>query len=197
MVEYVEPHQCEINSLQWTGGPIAVLVTDAPKRVPEISSIMIKLRNDLVPGSIMAWQDFCHFPSYDIPACLYRMGDHIEFVAAVVPGTTMAFRVVSQWGAKDVSPEALALDLWTPAEILRVWDHWLEFVPAEKASLFRCGAAMFMCDIGARDEAVAALRAVFEEDPEAILPKWQYLHRVRPAFVKRYKPLFEYLAKHI
>jgi hypothetical protein len=40
----------------------------------------------------MAWQDFCHFPSYEIPACLYRLRDHLEFVEAVVPGTTLVFR---------------------------------------------------------------------------------------------------------
>ena len=57
----------------------------------------------------MAWQDFCHFPSYPIPACLYRLRQHIEFVEAVTPGSTLVFRVTSQWDADEVSPAALAL----------------------------------------------------------------------------------------
>ena len=71
LMEYVEPHQGQIEKLKWGKEPISVLITDAPKRVPAISSVLTKFRTALQPGSIMAWQDFCHFPSYEIPACLY------------------------------------------------------------------------------------------------------------------------------
>jgi hypothetical protein len=97
LLSYVEPHQGKIEGMRWDRGPISLLVTDAPKRVPAISAVLMALRDALQPGAIMAWQDFCHFPSYEIPACLYRLRDHLEFVEAVVPGTTLVFRVKSQW----------------------------------------------------------------------------------------------------
>lgn len=191
LMEYVQPHQGQIEQMEWTGEPIAVLITDAPKRVPQISAVLTELRSALQPGAIIAWQDFCHFPSYEIPACLYRLRDHIEFVEAIVPGTTLAFRVTSQWSAKEVSKQSLALNRWTPNEISDAWTYWADFVPAEKLGLFGCGAAMFMCDIGKKAEGVAALKAVKANFADQIADKWQYLRRARPDFLTRYAPLFE------
>lgn len=193
LLDYVEPHQGKIEAMERGDEPIALLVTDAPKRVPAISSVLTKLRKALRPGAIMAWQDFCHFPSYEIPACLYRLREHLEFVEAVVPGTTLVFRVNSQWGAEEVSEDALALSRWNWNEIVYAWAHWLRFVPDEKRQLFKCGAAMFMCDIGEVESAVDWLKVVHATDAAAILPKWRYLKANRPDFLTRYAPLFAYL----
>lgn len=194
LIEYVEPHQGEISQLKWNDGPIAVLISDAPKRVHQISSVLTTFKGALQQGSVMAWQDFCHFPSYEIPACLYRLGDRLEFTDAIVPGTTLAFMVVSQWGKDDVSPERFAISHWSVGEIYQAWDYWLSGpVPSPKAALFRCGAAMFLCDIGKPKEGVRALRSVFLEDADAILPKWRYLKKQRTGLVTRYQPLFDYL----
>jgi hypothetical protein len=193
LFEYVDPHPGQIENLKWKGGPIAVLITDAPKRVPAISAVLTEFRDALQPGAIMAWQDFCHFPSYEIPACLYRLKDRIEFVEAVVPGTTLAFRVKEQWNRAEVSRENLALGRWRPAGIAEAWHYWLNFVPKEKASLFGCGAAMFLCDIGKPLDGVDVLAKIYEMDAGAILPKWRYLYDARPDFLSRYRPLFAYL----
>lgn len=196
LMDYVEPHQGLIEKLKWNGEPISLLVTDAPKRVPQISAVLTEFRKALQPGSIMAWQDFCHFPSYEIPACLYRIKDHIEFVEAVVPGTTLVFRVKSQWSKEEVSLDALALSKWTAADIHYAWEFWQDnFVPAEKEALFRCGAAMFMCDIGDHESAVACLSHVYQDDAPAIVKKWRYLREARPDFLTRYQPLFAYLER--
>ena len=139
----------------------------------------------------MAWQDFCHFPSYEIPACLYRLRNHIEFVEAVVPGTTLAFKVTSQWTPAEVSPANLGLNRWTPKEIAEAWEYWLQFVPPEKAALFGCGAAMFLCDIGHKRQAVEALEAIRRLNAPDVAKKWDYLRENRRDFVVRYAPLFE------
>lgn len=193
LMEHVKPTQCEISNIEWGDERISVLITDAPKRVPQISAVMSRLRRGLQPGSVMAWQDFCHFPSYEIPACLYRLRAHLEFVEAVIPGTTLVFRVTSQWEAHEVSPETLAVDSWSIDEIDTAWDYWLSHVPAEKASLFRCGRAMFLCDIGQLDHAVQALANIYADDAAAIMPKWKYLYAARDTLVTRYKPLFDWL----
>jgi hypothetical protein len=179
----------------WAENSISLLVTDAPKRVPAISAVLTALRKALQPGSIMAWQDFCHFPSYEIPACLYRIRDHIEFVEGIVPGTTLVFRVKSQWSKEEVSLEALGLNHWGATEVPKAWAYWREFVPAEKRALFECGAAMFLCDLGQIGVAVAWLEKVYQGAPSKIIKKWRYLREARPDFLTRYAPLFQYLQR--
>lgn len=194
LMAHVDVRKGKIEAMEWGKERIAVMITDAPKRVPAISAVMTKLRHGLQPGSVMAWQDFAHFPSYEIPACLYRLRDHLDFVEAVLPGTTLVFKVKSQWEATAVTRDALALNRWTPAEIKQAWDYWLNgFVPAEKAAYFECGRAMFLCDIGYHAEAVEALAQTYATEPDAIVPKWRYLNENRPAFIERYKALFDFL----
>jgi hypothetical protein len=193
LIEYVEPHAGQIENMQWDGSPIALMVTDAPKRVPAISSVLTKLRHALQPGSVMAWQDFCHFPSYEIPACLYRLREHLEFVEAVVPGTTLVFRVKSQWKHQQVSMAALDLGSWTFDEVMDAWKYWMPFVAPEKAALFSCGMALMLCDIGLPNEALLSLMAVHTTSADAIVKKWKYLKSKRPDLVVRYHPLFAYL----
>lgn len=195
LLDYVKVHKGQIEEMQWDGEPIAVLITDAPKRVPAISAVLTTLRTALRPGAIMAWQDFCHFPSYEIPACLYRLREHIEFVEAVVPGTTLAFRVKSQWTPGEVSLDNLALNRWTIKEIAEAWEYWLKFVPDEKAALFGCGAAMFLCDIGHKRQAVETLEAIHRLNAPDVVKKWEYLRENRPDFVVRYAPLFDVMAR--
>jgi len=193
LIEYVEPHAGQIENMQWDGSPIALMITDAPKRVPAISSVLTKLRHALQPGSVMAWQDFCHFPSYEIPACLYRLREHLEFVEAVVPGTTLVFRVKSQWKHQEVSAAALDLGTWTFDEVVDAWKYWMPFVAPEKAALFSCGMSLMLCDIGLPNEALLSLMVVYTDAAGEILKKWKYLKSKRSDLVVRYSPLFQYL----
>lgn len=194
LINHVIIHEGRIEAATWDRQPIGLIVFDAPKRVPAISAVLTNFRGGIRKGTMMAWQDFCHFPSYEIPACLYRLREHIEFTEAVVPGSTLVFRVKSVWSAAEVRPdEALALTSWTPGEVAQAWRYWEPFVPVEKYPLFMCGQAMFLCDIGHAGHGVAALRAVLESGDEAVLKKWAYLRRARPDFVRRYRPLFECL----
>jgi hypothetical protein len=193
LLDYVTPHQGKIEKIAWSRAPIALLVSDAPKRVPAISAVLTEFREALGPGSIMAWQDFCHFPSYEIAACLYRLREHLEFAEAVVPGTTLVFRVKSKWDWREVSEDALALTKWTTADIGCAYAYWRDFVPEEKRHLFECGAAMFLCDIGNCEGAVSILGMTYRSNADALLPKWRYLKANRHDFRERYAPLFAYL----
>lgn len=193
LIEFVVPHKGKIENLVWGTEPISVLISDAPKRVPQIASVLTKFCAALGPGSIMAWQDFCHFPSYEIPACLYRLKHHLEFLEAVVPGTTMVFGVRSSWTENEVSPNALALNAWSVDEVDLAWDYWADFVHPDKLALFDCGAAMFLCDIGEAEEAVERLARIHARDASSISKKWNYLREQRPDFLVRYAPLFHYL----
>jgi len=194
LMEFVEPHKGEIANAKWDGSPIALIVNDAPKRIPAISGMLTNFRSGIREGTVMAWQDFCHFPSYEIPACLYRLRDHFEFVEAVYPGSTMVFRVTYVWKAHEAAQSNLDLGTWTPEEIAQAWDYWLGSVHPAKRQVFRCGQAMFLCDIGYPTEAIEILKTVIATNDKAAIKKWRYLRERRGDFVVRYAPLFQYLA---
>lgn len=195
LLAHVEVHAAEVSTIAWRGGPVALLVCDAPKRIPEIASVLTTFADALRPGALMAWQDFAYFPSYDIPAAIIRLGDHVEFVEAVYPGTTAVFRVVKAWRPEDVSASALAVRRWTPDAVETAWAVWGARLPAPMQPRFACGAAMFLCDLGATDRAQRHLRSVIARDPEAVLPKWRYLIAERANLMQRYRPLVEEVAR--
>jgi hypothetical protein len=193
LIDHCEVHNGEIVGAKWGDEPIALIISDAPKRVPAISAVLTNFRKGFRDGTVMAWQDFCHFPSYEIPACLFRLRHHLQCVESVVPGTTLVFKVTQPWKAEQVTREAFGN--WTPNEIELAWTYWLNYVPAEKAASFRCGRAMFLSDAGYKTEAVTALRRVLEEGDEATMAKWAYLRGARPDFFVRYRPLFDCVAE--
>jgi len=194
LLDYLVVHKGEIDAIKWADDkPIAVLISDAPKRAGVISSVLTAFASALRPGALMAWQDFCHFPSYEIPACLSKLGNKIEFVEATVPGSTLCFRVREQWKREDVTRHALNVSRWKPDKILRVWQKWLPVVPEGKRALFMCGAALFMCDVREPEAAKRCMAEIIDHDLNAVLPKWKYLKRVRPDLSNRYRPLLEML----
>ena len=194
LAEHLIVHKGRIEAEQWGDEPIGLIVFDAPKRVPAISAVLTNFRKGIREGTIMAWQDFCHFPSYEIPASLYRLRKHLKFVEAVLPGSTMVFRVKARWKAEEVTRQALSG--WTPAEIEAAWEYWGCFVPQEKDHLFQCGRAMFLADTGHTKEAVAVLDRVLSFNSPTVRSKWEYLRKARPDFFVRYRPLFDCFAGH-
>jgi hypothetical protein len=194
LMEYVEPHRGEIEAARWGDEPIALIVNDAPKRVPAISAMLTNFRHGIRPGTVMAWQDFCHFPSYEIPASLYRLRGHFEFLEAAYPGSTLVFRVVHPWGAAEVTRAELG-DGWGPNEVAAAWEYWRGFVHPLKLPVFYCGRAMFLCDLGHKAEAIETLAAILAGGDRAAVKKWIYLRERRPDFVVRYAPLFELMAE--
>jgi hypothetical protein len=191
LMAHVDVHAGEVASLRWSGGDVALLVCDAPKRIPEISAALTTFGPSMPVGSLMAWQDFAYFPSYDIPAALMRMEGHVEFVEAVYPGTTAVFRVTKPWTAADVSPSELALSAWTPDEVERAWESAGQRLPKAMRPRFACGAAMFLCDLGHHGRAQSYLESIVRAHPDEVLPKWRYLIEERESLMRRYGPLAE------
>lgn len=194
LLDHVDTHTAEVGKITWSGGPVSLLVCDAPKRLPEISKVLTVFAPALRTGSLMAWQDFAYFPSYDIPAALMRLGDRrLEFTEAVYPGTTAVFRVREPWSVAEVTPEALSLQRWSADDVERAWDTWTERLPPQMRPRFACGAVLFLCDLGAVDRAKRRLRSILAAHEADVLPKWQYLLTERAELMKRYQPLVEVL----
>lgn len=191
LLDFVDVHRGEIADLKWSGAPVSLIVFDAPKRIREISATLIKFAGAVRPGTIMAWQDFAYFPSYDIPAALITLGHKIKFVEGVYPGTTAVFRVVEPWSTKQVSPAALELQSWSADRIEGEWGLWAERIPEPARPRFLCGAALFLCDNGHQVRAVKRLAGIVAAYPDDVLPKWRYLKEQRPHWLQRYAPLFD------
>lgn len=191
LMSYVKVHKGELSGLKWKGGPVSLLVCDAPKRTPEIASVLSTFTGSLKAGALMAWQDFAYFPSYDIPAAMIRLQNHVEFVEAAYPGTTVVFRVTKPWTVADVSASALETKGWTAEDIESAWDGWAERLPKAMRPRFACGAALFLCDIGETKKGAQRLAAIIEQYPSEVLPKWRYLITERSALMQRYRPLVD------
>lgn len=191
LLRYVVEHKGEIAEIAWGDEPVALLITDAPKRVRAIAATLTIFGKSLRPGALMTWQDFCHYPSYEIPASLWHLREKIEFVEATVPGSTLCFRIKKQWDSAEVSEKALSIGHWTPEKVKKAWAYWLKVVPEGKRGLFMSGAALFLSDIGDKQGAKQLLAGIISDDLDAVLPKWKYIHDARPNMVARYRELFE------
>jgi hypothetical protein len=191
LLAHVATHAQDVKAIRWTGGQVSLLVCDAPKRIPEIATVLTTFAHALRPGALMAWQDFAYFPSYDIPAAMMRLGESVEYVEGVYPGTTAVFRVRKLLTAGQVSAEALALKRWKPEAVEAAWAAWGARLPEPMRPRFACGAALFLCDLGAHERARAWLRPILEAYPSEVLPKWRYLLAERGALMARYTPLVE------
>lgn len=188
LLEFIEIHKGEISDMTWGGGPVALTIFDAPKRIPMISTALRKLAGNMGEGSIMVWQDFAYFPSYDIPAALAMLSKKLEFIEAV-PGTTAVFRVKEPWTKEEVSPQALALTNWKPEEIVAWWEEWHSCLPASMIPRFDCGAALFLYDLSHVDQAVDYLAEILAAFPDQVVPKWRYLINERSDMRRRYPKL--------
>lgn len=197
LLQYVVPHKCEVEDIKWDYGNVSLIVFDAPKRSEVISEALTIFADWVYSGTILAWQDFTHSASFDIPATMSRLGGKVEFVEAV-PGSTVVLRVLETWDKSEVTREALARKRWRPKEIEDAWDRWLPHLPEEMAAHFLAGKAMFLCEAGAHDRARAIIREVLHKYGDTIVPKWREMKTHRASyFVQRFAPLFNEMQRHL
>lgn len=191
LAERVDLIAGEIVAQRWQGARrISLLVADGPKRIREISRTLAEFGTRIIPGGMMAWQDFAYFPAYEIPACLDRLevAGKIEFVRSVFPGTTAVFRVKGI-EPRDVSETRFALAGWGPQEIRETWERWRDRLAPGMRPRWMCGCALFLYDRGEKKEATTLFRTLLREHPDELRPKWDYLREHRSSFLKRYAGL--------
>jgi hypothetical protein len=187
LLAFVEPHKGEIEDYLWDETPISLMICDAPKRLKPVAHVLSAFGPSLLPGAIMAWQDFCYPPAYAIAACLYRLRDRMSVRGAV--GDTVAFTVHQPWTAKDVTLDRLDPMKWTVDDVLAAIAHWREVLPHEQNISVLCGATLFLSDLGHADQGRSILRPLIKADPrleEGLLR----IKKTRPILANRYSVLF-------
>lgn len=193
LLPYVTVHEGDIKNARWEDpNQISLMVLDAPKRVREISRVLTEFGPHLVKGAKMAWQDFAHFPSYEIVACLSPLvGRFIDLDCAIYPGTTAIFTVRKIWSAEDVSEKAFALKNWRQQDIVKTWSVYELMLPEPMRPRFACGAVMFLHDIGATKQAREMLKQLIKDHGPEILPKWRYIREHRSSLAVKYRQLLD------
>ena len=190
----IEAHRAKISELRLPEGKIEVLILDAPKRIIDISTILVQLADKAIAGqTITAWQDFLHPPSFEIPAALYGLRDYMEPCHFVTQGTVIGLRVVKPWDAQAALPGRLSHKAWTPEEAQAAWDYWHPFIPQHERESFRSGLAMLLHDIGHKEAARDILKSCLK-DP-VCLARWQKWDDT--SLPSRYRSLFSLLEEEI
>jgi hypothetical protein len=197
LMHFVEPHAGEILQQTWAGGPIALLICDAPKRTREIAKTMNDWGTHLMHGSVMAWQDFFYFPAYDLPVAFQRMEELgiLEFAGAVYPGTMAKFKLLRRPRGGELTDQTLGTKGWDAQRIHNVWPKWRDRLPPAGRARFMVGACMFLHDVGAVADARRLMHELLEENAQPIVEKFKYFAEKRQRMVHKYPALFEVLAQ--
>ena len=187
---HVTIRQGDFRDATWRGHAIGALVLDGPKRVKEIVKTLPIFEAGLRAGTLLAWQDFAHFPSFDLPAALTRWEDAgaVRFCEAVYPGTLAVFEMRRRFRPEELGA-GIRLEDWGEQEIVDTWARWTARLPEGQRARFRCGAALFLCDRGWGERGAAVFRDALALGQEDIVRKWHIIRVQRPAYAARYPTL--------
>ena len=167
---------------------VEVIVLDAPKRLRDISAVLNALSDKVIPGkTMMAWQDFLHAPSFEIPAALFSLRNYIEPVHVISTGSMVTFKVRRRWSANASSVRALSFGQWSVRKAYEVWDYWDRLIPDHRKAVFRSGLAMLLHDIDNVEEGNRVLTEVI--DDKVCKEKWKSLRET--SLGERYAALFD------
>jgi hypothetical protein len=183
----VRVYKQDLNDAVWDGAPIEILFLDAPKRLPEISATLATFGPALIPGlSVIAMQDYLHFPSYALAAVMSRLSDHLQ-VIHVTGGSTVTMSVQKPLDVGLAQPLNWDFTHWTRQEALDAWEQVLKPLPPRARESLEAGITMLLHDCGETEAACeiarnlricARMRRRWE--------KWSFT-----SLYDRYRPIFD------
>lgn len=186
--DLIEARRSKIKDIKFDAGEIELLILDAPKRANDIAVVLNEISAKVIPGhTVIAWQDFLHPASFEIPAILAEMAPFETPVHVVEDGTMVGFRVDGSWTKADVMKATLAFKNWNFEESRDAWENWRAVVPDKAWPSFQSGLAMLLYDNGMIDEACALLETII--DDKLCNARWQKWRKT--SIPARYPNLFE------
>ena len=127
----------------------------------ELTQVLDVFGPHLMPGrSLIALQDYLHFPSYALAAVLHTLGDRLSLRHVVLGGSTVAFRLEKPLGLVADRPADWAIHRWTRAQTEAAWREILAPLPEPARERLQPAAALHLYDIGQRAAAVEAFKAL-------------------------------------
>jgi hypothetical protein len=191
-VRPIYPHlrvsKVDVNDLVWDGGPIEILLFDAPKRLREFSSALAAFGPWLIPGvTIIVFQDYQHFPSYALPALLHKLKGQLDVLHVVLRGSSVSFVAREAIRADLAQPLDWNFHRWSVEDAMRVWEEVLAPLGEEPRRQLAPGLAMLLLDIGEPAAACNYVRSL--PDDKRTARQW---HRfAQSQLYDRYRPLFD------
>jgi hypothetical protein len=178
----------DLKEIVWRGGPIEILVLDAPKRLREISAALAIFGPHLVPGlSLVVFQDFMHTPSYSLPAVISCLGSKLRAIHVLRRSATVSFAVESALNVTKAQPVEWNFRGWSAARATATWHEQMDRLPPASRERLAPGLAMLLFDIGESAAACAYLAGLPRD--EAMIERWR--HYAEASIYERYRPLFD------
>lgn len=131
--EFILPTVCQASKIQWDNSiPVELMHIDAPKSWRELAATLKCFSQALIPGkSVFLFQDYLHFPSYEIALLINQLPLQLERV--ILPGWTAVFRVIESLPDAESSIWKNFSKCWDVERYMKEWDDILVRLP-EKAS---------------------------------------------------------------
>ena len=179
--------RCDLSEARWEGGPIEILVVDAPKHLPAISDLFAAFGPHLLPdSSLIVFQDYTHFPSYAIAAVLSTLENELELVHVVESGGIVSFRVRRPLDVGRAQSVDWNFSRWTKARAVEAWNRVLEPLGSWGRWRLEPGLALLLHDSGEVEAACDYIRRLSFND--RMTRRW--LKFASSSLYLRYKPLF-------
>ncbi|TDJ01405.1 MAG: glycosyltransferase [Deltaproteobacteria bacterium] len=180
----VKVTKASLDELEWDGGPIEILLLDAPKSFHEITRALLKFGSHLIPGlSVIVFQHYFHAPSYPI-ATVVSVIPQLQLLHVVPSSSSAAFAVRGPI-TFEKPPLEWHYTQWTTDELCSNWKKILDPLSPQPRSFIEPGLCLLLFDLGRKQEAVDYLREIsFHREG---LERWRFLASV-PSYA-RYKEL--------
>jgi hypothetical protein len=189
-------HKTKMKGMTWEGGPIELLILDAPKQAADLARLLSVFAPSLIPGQTrISIQDYQHFPSYQISILMdaIRSSAVLEHIVVAVnsniQASTVAFLVTKPIDTASLIEAASSFKTWSVERIRATWHRIMEPLPEQARARMAPGLALFLYDAGHEKEAVAALA----ETPmdRIMLKRWKRMAGIHVG--KRYPSLFSFM----
>jgi hypothetical protein len=191
-------HKTKMKGMTWEGGPIELLILDAPKQATDLARLLTVFASSLIPGQTrISIQDYQHFPSYQISILMdaIRSSAALEHIVVAVnssvQASTVAFLVTKPIDTASLMEAASSFKTWSVERIRATWARILEPLPEQARARMAPGLALFLYDAGHEKEAVAALAEMPMD--RIMLKRWKRMAGIHVG--KRYPALFSFMAE--
>jgi hypothetical protein len=192
-------HKTKMESAVWDGGPVELLILDAPKQAFQLAKLLIVFAPSFIPGQTrLVLQDYQHFPSYELAVVMDAIRssvvlDHVVVALDNKQPNTVSFLVLKPLDIGALTEVVGAFKTWPAGRILETWRRITAPLPDQARARMAPGLALFLSDAGHGEEAVAQLARTPMD--RIMLKRWRRLCGDVPYFdfPDRYRSLVAFM----
>jgi hypothetical protein len=180
-------HKTKLETAHWDGGPVELLILDAPKQAAQLAGLLTIFAPSFIPGQTrIVLQDYQHFPSYELAVLMdsIRASVALEHVVVAVNSNlqpnTVSFLVEAPLDVARLAATAATFKTWPVKRIRDAWSRIMTPLPEQARARMAPGLALFLYDAGHHEEAFAQLTQTPMD--RTMLKRWRRLCGEVPYF---------------